>query len=212
MLRGVEKYSGEEQELIRRALAVATDAHAGQQRIMGGPFITHPIAAAQFLIDHGADAETVAAALMHDTVEDTDLTLEEIEQEFGPRIRFLVDGATDVGRGDGQEPIADRAALMEATHRKIRRYVQQDPRICLVKVADRWHNLLTARKLRTGSQRRLAKEALEFHVPLARDLHFGSEARKLEEAAKETLSRVGLIAEHQQRGAPEPSSLRSRSG
>jgi GTP pyrophosphokinase len=189
-LEHLERYSREERDLIERALAFARERHEGQTRLDGPPYLYHLIAVAQLLVANAADAQTVAAGLLHDTLEDTKTSLAEIEERFGPSVRFLVDGATETGRGDGREPIPDRDARTAATHEKIRSMVREDPRVWLVKGCDRWHNLLTCENLRVKSRIRWSSEALEFHVPGLRSAGFTRVADALALVARGALERA----------------------
>lgn len=187
----LDVYGPQDRKLILEALDFARERHAGQRRIAGPAFITHPIAATQILIDEfHPEPEVVIATLLHDTVEDTATTLEEIEERFGAEIRFLVDGATNVGCGDGAEIIPDKAERARATHEKIRRYAEKDGRVYLIKIADRWHNLLTCGAMRAKSREANAREAVEFHVPACRTLGFSRQADELSRIAHDVLSNV----------------------
>ncbi|MBR9701177.1 bifunctional (p)ppGpp synthetase/guanosine-3',5'-bis(diphosphate) 3'-pyrophosphohydrolase [Candidatus Woesearchaeota archaeon] len=181
-------FSDQECELIIKALSFAQHHHRNQRRVAGPPFIVHPIATAQLLMDQfNADCGVTMAGLLHDTVEDTEATLEEVEERFGPAVMFLVDGATDVGRGDGNEKIENRAERVEATHKKVKKYAEKDPNVVLIKIADRWHNLMTCQALRKKSQCRMAQEALDFHIPLCREKGFNEQADMIEELARNIL-------------------------
>ncbi len=190
-LENLEKFSDAEQKNILSAFRFAKMFHSDQKRIAGPPFIVHPIAVAQLLIDEfDADAETVMGGLLHDTVEDTPATLEDIESHFGPVVRFIVDGATDVGRGDGHPPIKDKQLRLAKTREKIRAFSDKDSRVGLVKIADRWHNLVTCFALRPKNQAMMARFALDFHIPLCRELGFGKQAELFEKAANAVLGRA----------------------
>jgi GTP diphosphokinase / guanosine-3',5'-bis(diphosphate) 3'-diphosphatase len=192
-LNHLEKFSAQEQELIAKALEFATRHHSSQKRVSGKPYIVHPIAVAQSLIDDfHADAETIAAGLLHDTVEDTAATLPDIEQEFGHRVKFLVDGTTDVGVGDGHEPIADWEVRWNATMEKAHAYAAKDKGVYIIKIADRWHNLTTCSVLRSKNQVRLVRTTKEFHLPACRELGFASQAREIEKVCEEIIKRNEL--------------------
>ncbi len=193
-LDDLDKYSYEERALIDRALIFATEHHAPQRRASGEPFITHPVAVAQILVDEfNADAQTVIAGLLHDTVEDTPATLSMVLAEFGDVIAHLVDGVTDVGRGDGREHIEDREERAAHTHKKVHEYAQKDTRVYLVKIADRWHNLAHIHALPLKNQKRLAEEAMSFHVVIARELGYAIIADRLEQLAQEICDRIRHI-------------------
>ena len=140
--------------------------HRGQYRKSGEPFIVHPIAVTAVLADYGLDVETLVAALLHDTVEDTDLTLDEVRQRFGEQVALMIDGVTKLDRikfGSQEEAQA-------ATIRKMVVAMAQDVRVLLIKLADRLHNLRTISALRPEKQQRIAKETLEVYAPLAHRL------------------------------------------
>jgi GTP diphosphokinase / guanosine-3',5'-bis(diphosphate) 3'-diphosphatase len=187
----MERFDPLDRQRIEKALLFSKKYHEKQRRVSGEPYIIHPVAVAQSLIDtFGADADTVITGLLHDTVEDTDATLDDVEREFGPVIRFLVDGTTDVGKGDGQAEIEDRTSRDAATHKKVEAYAAKDPRIFIVKIADRWHNMLSCRALRPKNQKRLALETLSFHVPAARKLGFASQADQLQKTCEDVIAYV----------------------
>ncbi len=168
--------------LIERALSFATKAHEGQSRKSGWPYITHPIAVAQSLIELGMDAETVAAALLHDTVEDTPVTLADLTAIFGKNVTELVDGVTKTGQVDHmpQEPTSRTAASAENI-RKLLLAVTKDVRVIIIKLADRAHNLSTLQYLSPEKQIRIARESLEIYAPLADRLGMGALKVKIED-------------------------------
>ncbi len=152
--------------VILDAYRVAERMHRGQYRKSGEPFIVHPIAVTAVLADYGLDVETLVAALLHDTVEDTDLTLDDVRQRFGEQVALMIDGVTKLDRikfGSQEEAQA-------ATIRKMVVAMAQDVRVLLIKLADRLHNLRTISALRPEKQQRIAKETLEVYAPLAHRL------------------------------------------
>jgi GTP pyrophosphokinase len=152
--------------LIRRAHDGAARAHEGQSRKSGEPYITHPLAVAHVLAGYGLDAETIAAALLHDTVEDTEVTLQQVEQDFGGTVAALIDGVTKLDRiafGSHEE-------FQAATIRKMVVAMARDVRVLLLKLADRLHNVRTIAPLGEEKQRRIARETLEVYAPLAHRL------------------------------------------
>ncbi|CAN5138001.1 hypothetical protein BH11PAT4_BH11PAT4_2000 [soil metagenome] len=152
---------------IERAERFVHEAHQGQVRAEGVPYTTHLIAVAELAAFWGCDVETIMAALLHDVVEDTPVTLQEVSQEFGETVAKLVDGATKV-----ESP--DRILADEQTRQKILAYTQQDSRVAYVKLADRVHNLSTISFLSEERRQRIVKESVDFYVPLAASL--GDEA------------------------------------
>jgi GTP pyrophosphokinase len=150
-------------ELVRRAYATADQAHRGQFRKSGDPYITHPVAVTEILAEYGLDAATLAAALLHDTVEDTEITLHQVEDRFGEEVARLIDGVTKLDRIQYSSPQEAQAA----TIRKMVVAMAQDVRVLLIKLADRLHNIRTASALRLEKQQRVARETLDVYVPLA---------------------------------------------
>jgi GTP pyrophosphokinase len=150
--------------LIERAYAAADRAHAGQKRKSGEPYITHPVAVAQILADLGIGAKTIAAALLHDTVEDTDYTLDEVRADFGDEVAMLVDGVTKLDKlkyGDSAQA---------ETVRKMVVAMSKDIRVLVIKLADRLHNARTWGFVSAESATRKAQETLEIYAPLAHRL------------------------------------------
>ncbi|WP_353987879.1 RelA/SpoT family protein [Ruicaihuangia caeni] len=150
--------------LIERAYQVAAKAHEGQKRKSGEPYITHPIAVAQILADLGIGAITIAAALLHDTVEDTEYTLDSLRRDFGDEIAMLVDGVTKLDKlkyGDSAQA---------ETVRKMVVAMSKDIRVLVIKLADRLHNARTWGFVENESARRKAQETLEIYAPLAHRL------------------------------------------
>ena len=148
--------------LIGRAFAFAEKAHRGQKRKSGEPYFNHPIAVAEILTDWKLDAATVAAGLLHDTVEDTPATPDDIKKEFSDEIAFLVDGVTKLGR------VKYRGAQEKSENmRKLILALSQDLRVVFVKLADRLHNMRTLAALPPAKQKRIALETDEIYAPLA---------------------------------------------
>jgi guanosine-3',5'-bis(diphosphate) 3'-pyrophosphohydrolase len=150
--------------LIERAYAAAEKAHTGQKRKSGEPYITHPVAVAQILADLGIGSKTIAAALLHDTVEDTDYTLDLVRADFGDEIAMLVDGVTKLDKlkyGDSAQA---------ETVRKMVVAMSKDIRVLVIKLADRLHNARTWGFVPEESAKRKAQETLEIYAPLAHRL------------------------------------------
>lgn len=175
-----------ESGLVERALVLAAKAHEGQQRKSGEPYITHPVAVAQNLADWGLDADAIVAGLLHDTVEDTGVSLEEIRKGFGAIVADLVDGVTKLGQVDFV-PHADgttqRQAISAENLRKLLLAMSKDLRVIVIKLADRLHNMQTLRYLEPEKQRRIARETLEIYAPLADRLGMGELKCQLEDLA-----------------------------
>ncbi|HYY45000.1 MAG TPA: RelA/SpoT family protein, partial [Actinomycetota bacterium] len=169
--------------LIERAFDVAERSHAGQTRKSGDPFINHPLGVAQILAEIGLDESTVAAALLHDAVEDTELTLKEVEERFGFEVAALIDGVTKLDRIRFRSPEQSRAENL----RKMIIATAKDVRVLLIKLADRLHNMRTLAPLRPEKRRIIARETLEIYAPLAHRLGMYAMKWELEDLAFETL-------------------------
>jgi guanosine-3',5'-bis(diphosphate) 3'-pyrophosphohydrolase len=152
--------------LVRRAYEVGAHAHAGQTRKSGEPYITHPIAVASILADLGLDHETIIAAILHDTLEDTPVTRSELASEFGPAVAELVDGVTKLDKLQ----FKSRQEAAAESFRKMLLAMARDLRVILIKLADRLHNMRTLGSMDVGSRRRIARETLEIYAPIAQRL------------------------------------------
>ncbi len=163
--------------LIEQAYAAAHRAHADQVRRSGEPYISHPLGVALILAELGLDDVTIAAALLHDAVEDTDLTMQGLEESFGPEVSAIVDGVTKLERMH----YGSRAAQQAATIRKMLVAVAKDIRVLLIKLADRLHNMRTIASLPEHKQLRIAQETLDIYAPLAHRLGIGDVKWQLED-------------------------------
>jgi guanosine-3',5'-bis(diphosphate) 3'-pyrophosphohydrolase len=172
-----------DRELITRAFHFAAGAHDGQLRRSGEDFIIHPFAVARICAELQQDEQTIAAALMHDVVEDTETSLEELRAEFDEEIARLVDGVTKLTRIQFQS----REQAEAENYRKMIVAMAEDPRVILIKLADRLHNLRTIEYLGKQKQIQKAKEALEVYAPLAHRLGIHALKWELEDLAFETL-------------------------
>src|SRR4051794_20375765 len=168
--------------LLQRAYDVAEAAHANQKRKSGDPYITHPLAVATILAGLGMDTTTLVAALLHDTVEDTGATLESITTDFGPEVAHLVDGVTKIDK----VKFGDAGAQAE-TIRKMIVAMARDPRVLVIKLADRLHNMRTLRFLPPEKPEKKARETLEILAPLAHRLGMNTIKWELEDLAFATL-------------------------
>ncbi|MEN3310575.1 MAG: diphosphokinase / guanosine-3,5-bis(diphosphate) 3-diphosphatase [Micromonosporaceae bacterium] len=167
--------------LLQRAYESAARWHSGQYRKSGDPYITHPLAVANVLADLGMDTTTLVAALLHDTIEDTDYTLEEVRADFGGEVSLLVDGVTKLDKvklGD---------AAKAETIRKMVVAMAKDPRVLVIKLADRLHNMRTLTFLPRPKQEQKAKETLEILAPLAHRLGMNTIKWELEDLSFGTL-------------------------
>jgi len=162
---------------LQRAYDAAERHHEGQLRKSGDPYITHPLAVATILAELGMDTTTLVAALLHDTVEDTGYTLEAVRADFGDEVAHLVDGVTKLDR------VALGTAAEAETIRKMIIAMARDPRVLVIKVADRLHNMRTMRFLPPEKQARKARETLEVIAPLAHRLGMATVKWELEDLA-----------------------------
>jgi len=179
LLRIADHLERKDQEMVRRAWERAVTAHAGQRRLSGEEYVNHPMEVAAILADLELDAATLAAALLHDTVEDTQLTEEEVKQEFGPEVARLVDGVTKLGRislrSDQQQQAENIRKMMVA--------MAEDLRVVLIKLADRLHNMRTLDPLPEVKRRKISRETLDIYAPLAHRLGIGQIKWELEDLA-----------------------------
>jgi GTP pyrophosphokinase len=163
--------SEQQQQMLMRAAEWAINAHQDQQRASGEPFHSHVFAVAHILNGLNLDYETLAAAMLHDVVEDTDVTLDDVRTEFGPVIARLVDGVTKMERiGEFQKAGQSGDQNQAESLRKLLLAMAEDVRVVLIKLADRLHNMRTLQHLDAGRQRRIARETLEIYAPLANRL------------------------------------------
>ena len=159
---------------IERAIEVARKAHEGQFRKTGEPYIIHPLAVKKILEEWGMDEDTIIAGILHDTVEDTDLTLDDIRKEFGESVAFLVDGVTKLSTArDGMRDIDTYLPETKNNFLRLMIALGDDIRVLIIKLADRLHNLRTLSALPPDKQKKIAKETLEVFAPLADRLNMG---------------------------------------
>ena len=169
--------------LITRAYEVAHDAHRDQRRKSGEAYITHPLAVATIVAGLGLDDVTLAAALLHDAVEDTGLTLADVERDFGSSVAELVDGVTKLERLEFDSKEQQQAASM----RKMLLAMARDLRVVIIKLADRLHNMRTIAALPDWKQQRIARETIDIYSPLAHRLGMQDLKQQLEDLAFATL-------------------------
>jgi GTP pyrophosphokinase len=165
--------------LITRAYELAAEAHRGQSRKSGEPYIHHPLAVAKIVAGFGLDDVTVAAALLHDAVEDTGVTLDDLTADFGPDVAAIVDGVTKLER----VKFASKEAQQAATVRKMLVAMAKDLRVLIIKLADRLHNMRTLAGLPAWKQERTAQETLDIYAPLAHRLGMQELKQQLEDLA-----------------------------
>ncbi|GAA2448257.1 RelA/SpoT family protein [Streptomyces macrosporus] len=165
-------HPGADLDILRRAYVLAESSHRGQTRKSGEPYITHPLAVTLILAELGAETTTLTASLLHDTVEDTDVTLEQVRAEFGEEVSYLVDGVTKL------EKVDYGAAAEPETFRKMLVATGNDVRVMSIKLADRLHNMRTLGVMRPEKQARIARVTRDVLIPLAERL--GVQALKTE--------------------------------
>ncbi|EWS70249.1 guanosine-3',5'-bis(diphosphate) 3'-pyrophosphohydrolase [Vibrio vulnificus] len=170
-------------EALRQSYVVARDAHEGQTRSSGEPYIIHPVAVARILADMRLDVETLQAALLHDVIEDCDVSKEDLEAQFGHTVAELVDGVSKLDK----LKFRDRKEAQAENFRKMVLAMVQDIRVILIKLADRTHNMRTLGALRPDKKRRIARETLEIYSPLAHRLGIHNIKTELEELGFEAL-------------------------
>ena len=191
----------EPQERVVAAYELAAKAHAGQMRQTGDRYITHPMIVAEILAGYGMDATTLAAALLHDVVEDTGVTLAMVEDEFDTETAQLIDGVTKLDR----IKFSSREQQQAATIRKMAIAMAKDIRVLVIKLADRLHNIRTITPLPEEKQRRVASETLEVYAPLAHRLGVQEIKHEMEETCFGVLypKRKAELEELVRRRAPE---------
>jgi len=167
LIETLESYVPAEQiESVIRAYEFGALAHAGQTRLSGEPYISHPVAVARSLADMHLDPQTITAAILHDVVEDTDTPISEIEEQFGAEVAALVDGVSKLD----QMQFTSRAEAQAESFRKMMLAMIEDIRVILVKLADRLHNMSTLDAMPRKKQARIARETLEIYAPIANRL------------------------------------------
>ncbi len=190
LFKAIGGFSPEELELVEEAYHLARDAHGNQMRQSGQPYITHPLSVAKILADLGMDHASVAAALLHDTIEDTDVTYDDIKRKFGEEIAELVDGVTKIGQvpitKDGQTPAIVRTNREEEQAENIRKMLlamSRDIRVIIIKLADRLHNMRTLMYKSEQKRRDISCETIEIYAPIAHRLGIRPIKEELEDLA-----------------------------
>ena len=165
LINSVRKYHpSTDISMIEKAYRVASEAHEGQKRKSGEPYIIHPLCVAIILADLELDKETIVAGLLHDAVEDTWMTYEEVEKEFGSEVALLVDGVTKLGQLSYS---ADKVEVQAENLRKMFLAMAKDIRVILIKLADRLHNMRTLQYMRPEKQQEKARETMDIYAPIA---------------------------------------------
>ena len=187
--QAASQFSVSEAEIIDKAFSVACEYHNGQMRSSGEPYIIHPVAVAKIVLEYGMDYQSVAAAMLHDTVEDTDLTLEDVKKEFGADIAALVDGLTKLGKVPLD--IKDKEEQQAENVRKMLLAMSEDIRVIIIKLADRLHNIRTLNFVAPQKRRDKALETLEIYAPIAHRLGIRAIKEELEDKAISFLDPIG---------------------
>lgn len=177
--KAVGSFSKEEMEQIDKAYRLAAEAHKAQMRYSGQPYIIHPIAVAEILLGLGMDSPAIEAAFLHDTVEDTDVTLSDLQKEFGEKVANLVNGVTKLGR----VPLSTKEEQQAENIRKMLLAMSRDPRVIIIKLADRLHNMRTLNFMAPQKRRDIALETLEIYAPLAHRMGIRTVKEELEDLA-----------------------------
>src|SRR5689334_25314766 len=164
LVERVLKYDpGADEALLNRAYVYAMKAHGHQKRASGDPYFSHPLEVAAILTDLKLDDATISAALLHDVIEDTDVTRTEIDQKFGKEIGALVDGLTKIKKLD----LVTKKAEQAENFRKLLLAISSDIRVLLVKLADRLHNMRTLEHVKPAKRKIIAEETMDIYAPLA---------------------------------------------
>src|SRR6516165_10061222 len=180
LVERVQRYDPSADEaLLNRAYVYAMQVHGHQKRASGAPYFSHPLEVAAILTEFKLDDATIAAALLHDVIEDTDVTRAEIDQKFGKEIGALVDGLTKIKKLD----LVTRKAEQAENFRKLLVAISSDIRVLLIKLADRLHNMRTLEHMQPESRRRVSEETLEIYAPLAGRMGMQTMREELEELA-----------------------------
>lgn len=164
---------------ILSAYNFANQAHGDQKRSSGEPYIVHPLSVAEILVELGMDTDTICVGLLHDVVEDTEYTIDDIRTHFGPVVAMLVDGVTKIT----QLPVFDKEEQQAGNFMKVLLAMSHDIRVMIIKLADRLHNIRTLRFLPAHKQRRIAKETMSIYVPIARRMGMRAVYEEMEDRA-----------------------------
>ena len=185
LIEEIPKYQpGADLDVLTRAYRFSEASHQGQQRASGEPYLSHPLAVAHLLVDFKMDVTTVTAGLLHDVLEDTGATKDELEREFGQEIANLVDGVSKIGK----LAFSSREERQAENFRKMLVAMARDLRVLMIKMADRLHNMRTLDYLAQDRGRKIAQETLDIYAPLAHRLGMAKVKAELEDLALRTLS------------------------
>jgi GTP diphosphokinase / guanosine-3',5'-bis(diphosphate) 3'-diphosphatase len=184
LIEGIPKYQpGADLDLVERAYRFSAASHQGQQRASGEPYLSHPLEVANLLVGFKMDVTTVTAGLLHDVLEDTEATKDDLAREFGPEIAELVDGVTKLGK----LAFSSREERQAENFRKMLVAMARDLRVLMIKLADRLHNMRTLQYLPADKARKIAQETLDIYAPLAHRLGMAKVKAELEDLALRVL-------------------------
>src|SRR5215471_40258 len=183
----------DDREIIRKAFEFSLLHHAGQTRASGEPFLVHPLEVALVLADMKLDSTAIAAGLLHDAIEDTPVTHEDIRREFSDQVAHIVEGVTKIGKID----LASREERQAENVRKMVLAMVDDIRVVLIKLADRLHNMRTLKHLPEERQQSIARETLEIYAPLAHRLGMGKVRGELEDLSFRYVDPIGYEQVHE---------------
>src|SRR5690242_14892996 len=187
-----ENRPNDDLELVRKAYEYSQKNHAGQHRASGEPYLVHPLEVALVLSEMKMDGVAVAAGLLHDSVEDTSLTIVDIRKEFGEQVAHIVEGVTKISQID----FATREEQQAENLRKMMLAMVDDIRVVLIKLADRLHNMRTLEHLAPERQQKIARETLEIYGPIAHRLGMGKVRGELEDLSFPYVDPVGYQQVH----------------
>lgn len=196
--RAAAYLGGEQLKRLRRAYEIGASAHVGQMRKSGEPYITHPVAVAKILAEQGLDGDSLIAAILHDTIEDTPITRDDLAREFGEDVAHIVEGVTKLDKLQ----FKDRHEAAAESFRKMMLAIAQDLRVILIKLADRLHNMRTLGAQSAEARHRIARETLEVYAPIAQRLGMNLFKAELQE--------LGFKAMHPWRHAVLQKRIRSQ--
>ena len=187
IIESIDNNPNYDKDLIIKAYEMAEKLHSGQTRFSGEPYIVHPVEVAKILVQLGLDTQSIIAALLHDVIEDTDETREDIDKEFGKDVAFLVEGVTKLGKVDIKSKVEQQAENI----RKMLLAMAEDVRVIIIKLADRLHNMRTLDFMYEQKRRDKALETLEIYAPIAHRLGIRALKEELEDLAIQHLDPVG---------------------
>src|SRR5207237_9623434 len=184
LIEAIPKYQpGADLAVLERAYRFSEASHQGQQRASGEPYLSHPLEVAHLLVDFKMDVTTVTAGLLHDVLEDTHATKDQLERAFGREIAELVDGVTKLGK----LAFSSREERQAENFRKMLIAMAGDLRVIMIKLADRLHNMRTLHFLAPDKARKIAQETLDIYAPLAHRLGMANAKAELEDLALRTM-------------------------